>query len=323
LAKGNLTSVVVSPEQKEGGLTRVKIPLFIVGVFLTLSATSQAGPRGGGFSSGGFHGGFVARSTGRPAHGGGFSGGGFRAGFDARSAGPAFRMGHSIHRDFADHRFFCHNHLIFFQQFAWPIYWYPYNDPLSYSYLEPDHDYQYWDNSAAPVQPESFRRDVDHGPIVVVINTGNSRPMDSGSNAGYVDRGYISANAGAQQRMVAQNPGEKTGSRTDPMAPAAPAVPQATPAIPRATSALAQTTQAALQPEAGVFGKLVLVSWLNDGGKDVIFVRNIETNGVQRITSKPNIDNFRIVEIHPNADPKQFEAIISNGFEQGAVRFGF
>jgi hypothetical protein len=314
LAKGNLTSAAFSPEQKKGGLNGVKIPLFMVGVFLTLSATSQAAPRGGRFSGGGFHGGFVARSAGPVGPRGG---GGFRGGFLARSAASAFRMGHGIHCDFANRRFFCHDNRIFFEQFAWPVYWYPpYYDPLAYSYLEPDNDYQYWDNSAAPVQPESFRRDVDHGPIVVVINTGNSRPMDSGSNAGYVDRGYISASARAQQRIVAQDPSEKTGSRTDPMVPAAPAVPQATPAP-------AQTTQAALQPEAGVFGKFVLVSWLDDGGKDVIFVKNIETNDVQRITSQPNIDNLRIVEIHANADPRQFEAIISNGSEQGPVRFRF
>jgi hypothetical protein len=113
-----------------------------------------------------------------------------------------------------------------------------------------------------------------------------------------------------------QDPNEKTGSRIDPMTSATPAVPQATPATP-------QTTQTTLQPEPGVFGNLVLVSWLSDDGKDVIFVKNIETNDVQRITSQPNIDNFRIVEIHPNADPKQFEAIISNGIEQGAIRFRF
>jgi hypothetical protein len=225
-------------------------------------------------------------------------------------------MGHSIHRDFANRRFFCHDRLIFFQQFAWPVYWYPYYDPLAYSYLEPYPDYQYWDNSAAPVQPESFRRAIDHGPIVVVINTGNSRPMDSSSNAGYVDSGYTSTSAVGQQRIVVQDPNEKAGSGIDPMA-------LATPAIPQAILAAAQTTQTALQTEAGVFGKLVLVSWLDDGGKDVIFVKNIETNDVQRITSQPNIDNFRIVKIHPNADPKQFEAIISNGFEQGAVRFRF
>jgi hypothetical protein len=295
----------------------VKIPLFIAGVFLTLSATSEAGPHGGGFSSGGFHGGFVARSAGRATpHGDGFSGGGFRGGFDARSAGPAFRMGHSNHRDFADRRFFCHDRLIFLQQFAWPVYWYPYYDPLAYSYLEPDSDYQYWDNSAASVQPESFRRAVDHRPIVVVINTGKARPMDSSYNAGYVNRGYISTSAVGQEKIVVQDPNEKAGSRTDPMTPTTPAVPQATPAV-------AQTTQTTLQAEAGVFGKLVLVSWLYDDGKDVIFVKNIETNDVQRITSQPNIDNFRIVEIHPNADPKQFEAIISNGFEQGPVRFRF
>jgi hypothetical protein len=310
---------VFSPEQKKGGLNGVKIPLFIVGVFLTLSATSQAGPHGGGFSGGGFRGGFVARSAGRAVtHGGGFSGGGFRGGFDARGAGPAFRMGHGFHRDFANRRFFCRDHRILFQQFAWPVYWYPYYDPLSYSYLEPDSDYQYGDNSAPYVQPESFRRAGDHGPIVVVINADNSRPTDSSSNAGYVSSGYISTSAvgQGQQRMVVRDPNEKTGSQTDPMTSVTPAVPQATP------EAL-QTTQTTLQPEAGVFGKLVLVSWLEDGGKDVIFVKNIETNDVQRITSQPNIDNFRIVEIHPNADPKQFEAIISNGFERGAVRFRF
>src|SRR5262249_46216693 len=174
---------------------------------------------------------------------------------------------------------------------------------------EPDSDYQYWDNSAASVQPESFRRAVDHRPIVVVINTGNARPMDSSYNAGYVNSGYISTSAVGQEKIVVQDPNEKTRSRTDPMTPATPAVPQATPAV-------AQTTQTTLQAEAGVLGKLVLVSWLYDDGKDVIFVKNIETNDVQRITSQPNIDNFRIVEIHQNADPKQFEAIISNGIEQ-------
>jgi hypothetical protein len=273
----------------------VNIPSFIVGLFLTLSATSKAGPHGSGFSSGGFHGGFVAHH-----------------------AGSAFSMGHSIfHRDFAHRRFFGHNRLIVFQQFAWPVYWYPYYDPLAYSYSEPDPDYQYRDNSAASVQPESYRRGVDQGPIVVVINTGNSRPMDSSSNGGYVDSGYISTSAVGQQRIVVQDPNEKAGSRTYPMTLPTPAIPQATPA------AAAQTTHTTLQTVAGVFSKLVLVSWLEDGGKDAIFVKNIETNDVQRITSQPNIDNFRIVEIHKNADLRQFEAIISNGFEQGAVRFRF
>jgi hypothetical protein len=70
-----------------------------------------------------------------------------------------------------------------------------------------------------------------------------------------------------------------------------------------------------------VLDKLVLVSWLDDAGKIVIFVQNTETNDVQRITSDPNRDNFRLVEIHPNADTKLFEAVISNGSETGPVRF--
>ena len=53
------------------------------------------------------------------------------------------------------------------------------------------------------------------------------------------------------------------------------------------------------------------------------YVQNTETNDVQKITSEPNLDNFRIVEVHPNADPKLFEAIISNGSQQGPVKFRF
>ena len=67
--------------------------------------------------------------------------------------------------------------------------------------------------------------------------------------------------------------------------------------------------------------KLVLVSWLDDAGKIVIFVQNTETNDVQRVTYEPNKDHLRIVEIHPNADPKLFEVVISNGTEKGPVRF--
>jgi hypothetical protein len=73
--------------------------------------------------------------------------------------------------------------------------------------------------------------------------------------------------------------------------------------------------------KANVLDKLVLVSWLDDAGKIVIFVQNTETNAVQKVTSEPNKDHFRIVEIHPNADPKLFEAVISNGSEKGPVRF--
>jgi hypothetical protein len=75
------------------------------------------------------------------------------------------------------------------------------------------------------------------------------------------------------------------------------------------------------EDKANVLDKLVLVSWLDDAGKIVIFVQNTETNDVEKVTSEPNKDHFRIVEIHPNADPNLFEAVISNGSEKGPVRF--
>jgi hypothetical protein len=79
------------------------------------------------------------------------------------------------------------------------------------------------------------------------------------------------------------------------------------------------TIMSAYKPS--VIDKLVLLSWLNEAGQTVIYVQNTDTNEVQKITSEPNKDNLRIVEIHPNADPKLFEAVISDGSEQGAVKF--
>jgi hypothetical protein len=285
----------------------VKMPLLIAGflasAFLTLS---HAAPRGGGFH-----------------------GGSFRSGFVAHSAGPAFRMGSGIRRNFAfrpafafhqNRRFFHRDHRVFFQQFAWPVYWYPYYPyyPYDYSYLDygPDNDYQYWDNSAASVRPESFRSAVDHGPVVFIINPGNSRPMDSRANAAFINSGYSSTDAAGQQRIVMQDPNEKIGPRSDPRTFVPPAVPQP-------TQTAAKGTQTSPRAQAGAFGNLVLVSWLEDAGKDMIYVQNTETNDVQKITSEPNLDNFRIVELHPNADPKLFEAVISNGSQQGPVRFRF
>jgi hypothetical protein len=70
-----------------------------------------------------------------------------------------------------------------------------------------------------------------------------------------------------------------------------------------------------------VFDKLVLVSWMNDGGNDVVFVQNIETNEVQKITKDPNSNKFRLVAIHKAADPKDADVVLSNGTEEGAVKF--
>jgi hypothetical protein len=243
---------------------------------------------GGGHGGGGFHGG-----------GGGFHGGRF-GDFHGRRFG-----------DFRDHR-------VFFQQFAWPIYWYPYY-PYDYSYLDygPDNNYQYWDSSAASVQRESFRPAVDHGPVVVVVKTGDSRPADSSPNTAYINSGYSPTDPAGQERIVTQDPNEKIGPQADPRTFAPPAVPQPL------TLTAAKGTRTTPPAHAGPFGNLVLVSWLEDAGKDVIYVQNTETNDVQKITYEPNLDNFRIVELHPNADPKLFEAVISNGSQQGPVRFRF
>jgi hypothetical protein len=163
------------------------------------------------------------------------------------------------------------------------------------------------------VQPESFNRATGNSPTVIVINTGNLRPMDSSSNTGYVNSGNSLTDSAWQQRIAVQEPNEKIEPPADPV----------TPAVPQPTQTAAKGTQTTPRAQAGVFGNLALVSWLEDAGKDVIYVQNTETNDVQKITSEPNLDNFRIVVVHQNADPKLFEAVISNGSEQGPVRFRF
>ncbi len=80
-------------------------------------------------------------------------------------------------------------------------------------------------------------------------------------------------------------------------------------------------TPVAVQVRTTPFDKLILVSWLNDGGKDVVFVQNTETSEVQKVTNDPNSNNLRLVEIHRNADPQKADVVLSNGAEQGSVKF--
>src|SRR5215469_8487777 len=82
-----------------------------------------------------------------------------------------------------------------------------------------------------------------------------------------------------------------------------------------------QAAPVVAQATPGPFDRLVLVSWLKDDGKYVVFVQNTETNDTQKITPEPNKNNLRIVEIHLNDNPKLVQAVISNGKEQGAVKF--
>ena len=80
-------------------------------------------------------------------------------------------------------------------------------------------------------------------------------------------------------------------------------------------------TPAVAQVRTTPFDKLILVSWLNDGGQDVVFVQNTETNEVQKVTNDPNPNNLRLVSIHKDADPKKADVVLSNGAEQGSVKF--
>ena len=251
-------------------------------------------------------------------------GDGFHGRFVGHHGGPAFGMTRGARGDFRfqQRRFLSQrDHRFFVPQVIWPVYWYPsYNSdyyPFDSSYLDDGPSYGYAD-SGTPAPSEYSRGTIDQRPIVIVVGQGNSRPTNN-STAEYPNRNYGWVAPEGQPRLmhnsseqIAEPPSLSVSPVIKDPAPAAKDPPAAGPAAPEIRPA-----------QTGAVDKLVLVSWLKEDGKDVIYVQNTQTNDVQKITSEPNLDHFRIVEVHPNSDPRQFEAVISNGSDQIPVRFHF
>jgi hypothetical protein len=78
---------------------------------------------------------------------------------------------------------------------------------------------------------------------------------------------------------------------------------------------------AVAQAQPSLFDKLVLLSWLNDNGKDVVFVQNTETNSIQKVTRESNAGDLKLVEVHVDPDPRKAEVVLSHGSERGTVKF--
>src|SRR3979490_600195 len=75
------------------------------------------------------------------------------------------------------------------------------------------------------------------------------------------------------------------------------------------------------QAQPTLFDKLVLVSWMKAGSKDIVLVQNTDTNEVQKVTKESNSNNLQLIEIRPNQNPQMVEAVLSNGTEKGSVKF--
>ena len=235
-----------------------------------------------------------------------------------RDAKPMFQTGRGIRRDFVFHQhtfpFHGERH-VFVRQGAVPVYLYPfycpaYGDP---SFLDNGPDYDYRDSSVAAAQPEYSNTAGSPAPVIVVISQGNSPPTGVPS-AEHANDNIASSATDVRQRVEAGRSDDWNKTGTGPSTSGCVAATQP-------AQSAAKNEPAATQARAGAFGKLVLVSWLKDDGKDVIFVQNTETHQVQRITSKANKDNLRLVAVHPNKDLSDFEAIVSKGIEQGSVGF--
>ena len=233
--------------------------------------------------------------------------------FAPRDARPMFQTGRGIRHDFAFHQHgfpFRGQRHVFLRQVAVPVFLYPFYCPDygDLSYLGNGSDYDYRDSSTASPQPE-YANAASSAPVIVLVQ-GNS-PSTGVSSAEHASGNNASSATEVRQTVEAERTDgwNRTGTELSTYGSVA------------ATRPAAKTEPAATQARAGTFGYLVLVSWLKDDGKDVIFVQNTETHQVQRITSKANKDNLRLVAVHPNKELSDFEAIVSNGSEQGTVGF--
>jgi len=286
--------------------------LVMAGILAIIPAAAFAhgGGGGGGVGGQGFGGGGAGHAFG--GGGGhafsGFTGRGFSPGFmggephfsGASSRDFAFHDGRSNNRFFAHDRFFRHHHR-FVSNFAFvefgfpdwdPNYYGSYPDDYSNNDGEPGYDDQYLDESSAPTQSELARRANYTASFEGIGNFGSPRPMGS-SNDG---SSYRSTSAEGRELDVVREP--TTGTKADPV----------------------KLVTQDPNTQGGAFANLILVGWLNDAGNYVIFVQNTETQKLQKVTSEPNKDHFRIIEMRPNADPKLVEAVISNGTDQGTVK---
>jgi hypothetical protein len=73
--------------------------------------------------------------------------------------------------------------------------------------------------------------------------------------------------------------------------------------------------------EPKIFDKLILLSWLNEGNDDVVFVQNTETNEVEKVAKEPNANRLRLLTIHKDPDPEKVTVVLSDGKEEGSVKF--
>jgi hypothetical protein len=226
----------------------------------------------------------------------------------------AFHDGRFHNRFFAHDRFFRRDHFFnrepsfrhrnpFVSNFAFVGFgfpdWYPnyygsYPDDYSNNDGEPSFDDQYMDQSAVPTLSELARRANYTAPLAGISTFGSPLPRGS-SNERSSNR---SASAEERDMDVGGEQNEATGANADPV------------------KLVSQTPNTPGSP----FANLILVGWLNDAGNYVIFVQNTETKKLQKVTSEPNKDHFRIIEFRPNADPKLVEAVISNGTDEGTVK---
>ncbi|HEY0791617.1 MAG TPA: hypothetical protein VGD78_11185 [Chthoniobacterales bacterium] len=283
----------------------MKLTSFVTGLLTTglfvfsfeCRAAPRVGPQGGGF-----RGGLAGRGYGPAARE--RLGSGAAPVFTGNQNGPATASPYH-HRFIArGNRFFSYrNGCLPLTGYAFGTFGLPWVYP--YGYDDGDHLYEGPSYGVATVNEGSQGNDLAGTAQPVFVQQFYSQGPLGGASRGGSDR----ASESDQSRSGLNSGGQPQGAVAEPEGPAV----QAGRAMP--------IPSPAARAQTGTFGELVLLSWHQEDGKATILVENNETNAMQEITTEANKDNLRVVTIHPNANPKLSEVVISNGVEQGVIKF--
>jgi hypothetical protein len=204
----------------------------------------------------------------------------------------------------------------------WP-YWSSYDDPNDYSLEDPNNHYQVAIIPEARKQSQSQEAS-DHQPdnqlyasLLAALARQAVAPRPAA--AGFPQSNW--SGPGAYPQSLTQNR-QSSEERAQPNASSLPSLRPGTAPSEETSRTPADTMSKAVPVQrSDNLPKRVLLSWFKEGGKEVALVEDTELKRVERVTTQPNSDHLRIVEVHSDINPQLSEVVISDGQKQETVRF--
>jgi hypothetical protein len=203
----------------------------------------------------------------------------------------------------------------------WPPYWDSYEDPNDYTLQDPNNDYQVAipqsENRSQSESPQPSDHQSESQFYAGLLTALALRTPEHHVSTGFPQSGWPSQ--GAYSQNLPQ-PGQNQEFGTEARPPGTPS-PQPGAAPSDTSRTLPGVAAASPGQRNDSLPKRILLSWFKEGGKEVALVEDTELKRVERVTTEPNSDHLRIVEVHSDINPQLSAVVISDGQKQETVRF--